>query len=408
MEAFFRTFEQMVADRPRKGFIRRSLMDEIGDDEKLVCIRGERGVGKTRFLLDFSEEKCRGKVCLYASLNYFYFSVHTLYSFASDFVHRYKGEVLLLDQIYKYPEWSGELSKIHRDFPLLRIIFTTSSVMTLSSDLEALKGEVAVYRLAGFSFREYINLRTGLNLGALTLQELLSSAKSCAAIIRQEVQPQDFLSPYLYGGGYYPPTAGAYTKSGGSLSDEELIKHLNMLLEVDVVYIRQIGPGYLPKLRQLLYILAEDADSPKPNISKLSDQLGISRATVMNYLRYLSDAGLIKLLFKGSDATNSKKADAVYLGNPNILSALTLESPEEGTMKATFLLSHLSGTGIEVSVPPVSGHTTHAFRTDDGATLHIEEPDLRKQESPGNYLIVDRLTQGRDQEIPLWLFGFLY
>ena len=405
MKSFFRLYEQMLEDKTSVGFVRRGLLDDIDPDKRLVCIRGERGVGKTRFLLDYAEEKCKGKVCLYASLNYFYFSMHTLYSFASEFVREEGGEVLLLDQIYKYPSWAEELHKIYRDFKDLKIIFTTSSVMN-SSDFELLGDSVTVYELKGFSFREYLNLRSGQCFGTLTLAQITEEHKEWVSRIRQKVQPLDYIKAYVHGGGYYP-SAGDYTKRGVALSDEELIKHLNMLLEVDVVYIRQIGPGYIPKLRQLLYTLANDAENPKQNISRLSDGLGISRATVMNYIHYLSDAGFIRPLYKSEEAERTKKPDSLHIGNPNILSALTLEAPDPLMSKISFLLSHLSGAGIPVTVPQGGSKTGTSFLAGGKTTLVFEETDLKKPEAPNTFTVTGHMSQS-DETVPIWLFGFLY
>ena len=407
MKSFFNIYGQMLENKPSDFFVRRGLMDEIDPGKKLVCIRGERGIGKTRFLLDYAEEKCAGKKCLYVSLNYFYFSINTLYAFAADFVREEGGEVLLLDQIYKYPHWEEELREIHRDYPNLQIIFTTSSVMTESSDFGQLTGEVAVYELKGFSFREYLNLRRGLHLEPLTLGEILDTPKECISKIRQEVSPYEDLDGYLYGGGYYP-FATDPLRRGTAQSEEELIKHLNMLLEVDVVYIRQIDTGYLPKLRKLLYTIANATDTPKQNISRLSDELGISRATVMNYLHYLSDAGLVYPVYKSGEGEGSKKPDSIYIGNPGILSALTLENPDDRMVKVSFLLTHLRGVGATVTADAtVKG--TPAFVLDGQKTLVFENAELRKPDtSPDTCLITDRIGRTGEGEIPLWLFGFLY
>ena len=58
---------------------------------------------------------------------------------------------------------------------------------------------------------------------------------------------------------------------------------MNMMLEVDVLLIKQIAVDYLWKLRRLLYLLAI-SESSVTNVSQLSNDLNTSRATVMNYL----------------------------------------------------------------------------------------------------------------------------
>ena len=55
--------------------IRRELMDEIDWNDRIIGIKGFRGVGKTTFLLDIIKEKfLNDKSCLYVNLNNFYFT----------------------------------------------------------------------------------------------------------------------------------------------------------------------------------------------------------------------------------------------------------------------------------------------------------------------------------------------
>jgi Predicted ATPase (AAA+ superfamily) len=92
---------------------------------------------------------------------------------------------LLIDQVFKYPEWSHDLRACYEMFPTLKIIFTGSSVMRLKEENPELSGIAKVYYLRGFSFREYLNLQSGNCFRAYTLQEILENheqidAKSCA------------------------------------------------------------------------------------------------------------------------------------------------------------------------------------------------------------------------------------
>ena len=81
-----------------------------------------------------------------------------------------------------------------------------------------------------------------------------------------------------------------------------------MMLEVDVLYIKQIEQTYLPKLRKLLYILATTSPCA-PNVSQLSIDIETSRATVMNYIKYLTDARLINM-----GKSQAEEKDAVACG----------------------------------------------------------------------------------------------
>lgn len=168
MDIFYRTHDYLV--RNYNPSLRRALMDEIDWSDRLIGIKGPRGVGKTTFLLDYAREKygSLNRECLYINLNQFYFTTCTLVEFAGNFV-KAGGKVLLLDQVFKYPEWSSELRRCIDLYPDLQIVFTGSSVMRLREENKDLNGIVSSYNLTGFSMREFINLKQGLNLPSYNL-----------------------------------------------------------------------------------------------------------------------------------------------------------------------------------------------------------------------------------------------
>ena len=189
METFYRTHSYLVEHT--NAPVRRDLMDEIDWNDRLIGIKGTRGVGKTTFLLQYAKEKFgTDHSCLFINMNNFYFSKYTLVEFAAEFVKR-GGKVLLIDQVFKYPEWSHDLRACYEMFPTLKIIFTGSSVMRLKEENPELSGIVKVYYLRGFSFREYLNLQSGNCFRAYTLQEILENHEQIAKTILRNVKPLD-------------------------------------------------------------------------------------------------------------------------------------------------------------------------------------------------------------------------
>ena len=159
MEAFYRTHRYLIehVDAP----VRRSLMDEIDWNHRLIGIKGTRGVGKTTFLLQYAKEKFgTDRSCLYLNMNNLYFSKHRLVDFAGEFVKN-GGRVLLIDQVFKYAEWSHELRECYDKHPELKIVFSGSSVMRLKEENPELNEITKVYYLRGLSFREFLNLKSG-------------------------------------------------------------------------------------------------------------------------------------------------------------------------------------------------------------------------------------------------------
>ena len=173
MEQFFRTHDYLVEHL--QAAVRRDLMDEIDWSSRMIGIKGTRGVGKTTFLLQYAKEKFgRDRSCLYINMNNFYFQGHGIAEFAGEF-HKLGGKVLLIDQVFKHPDWSKELRKCYDMYPDLKIIFTGSSVMRLKEENPELNGIVSSYNLRGFSFREFLNLKAGTSFKAHRLDDILKN-----------------------------------------------------------------------------------------------------------------------------------------------------------------------------------------------------------------------------------------
>ena len=177
LEAFYKTHDFLVEHVQVPA--RRVLMDEINWNDRLIAVKGGRGVGKTDFLLNYAKEIRKknpelGKHTLYVNFNDFYFTEHSLVDFAGEFVAA-GGTTLLIDQAFKYPNWSRELSQCYFRYPNLHIIFTASSVMRLVEDNRDIGSIVHPYNLRGFSFREYLNVTLGTKFPVYSLEDILQN-----------------------------------------------------------------------------------------------------------------------------------------------------------------------------------------------------------------------------------------
>ncbi len=374
--------------------VRRGLMDEINWNDRLIGIKGSRGVGKTTFLLDYAREFYGpvNKECLYINLNHFYFTERTLVDFASEFRAR-GGKVLLLDQVFKYPEWSKELRYCYDNFPDLKIVFSGSSVMRLKEANPDLAGKVASYNLRGFSFREFLNLMSGNKFPAFRLDEVLAHHEEIAKEICDKVRPLVYFPDYLHHG-FYP-----FFLEKRNFS-ENLLKTMNMILEVDVLYIKQIEQRYLPKLRKLLYLLAI-SEPCSPNVSQLSKEIEISRATVMNYIKYLSEARLVNILYPAGE-TYPKKPAKIYMYNSNLMYPIRPMAVNAGAVRESFFYNQLIKDNLVNS-----GARNFHFLVNNRYKFRIEE-NQRIKNNNDLYYAVDKMEIGSGNLIPLWLFGFLY
>lgn len=411
LDAFFRIHDFLVEHCSMP--IRRLLMDEINWEDRLIAIKGGRGVGKTDFLLsrakeieqqwkearqqeEFTSKKRRKELeevrpCLYVNLNDFFFTDHSLVEFAGKFA-KAGGKYLFIDQIFKYPTWSRELKRCYAKYKDLHIIFCATPVMPIDEENNDLKDIVKTYNLRGFSFREYLNLQTGLRFHSYTLEDIIQHHSSISREICERVQPLKYFKAYL-DHGYYP----SYLESKSF--EAALLKVMNSQLEVDVLMIKQIDVACLHKLRKLLHILMRDAPCAL-NISSISEEIGLSRATTMNYIKYLKDSRLINLLYM-ENKNFPMKPTKVYMHNTNVAKMIfTREVSPEDLYETNFY------TAI---------HGSHKVNATDRSAMFVVDGkyyfDVREKASVRDTIrptAVGELETGRGNQIPLWLLGFLY
>jgi len=412
LDAFFRIHDFLVAHSSMP--IRRLLMDEINWNDRLIAIKGGRGVGKTDFMLSRVKEienewrnipvplTKKGKPskrkslrdvrpCLYISMNDFFFTRHSLMEVAGEFA-RTGGRYLFIDQLFKYENWSRELKRCYSKYKQLHIIFCATPVMPIDEDNHDLERIVHTYNLRGFSFREYLNIQTGLKLPSYTLEEIMQRHASISREICERVQPLKYFKAYLHHG-YYP----SYLESKSF--ETALLKVMNSQLEVDVLMIKQIDVACLHKLRKLFYILMHDAPCAL-NISNISDEIGLSRATTMNYVKYLKDSRLINLLYP-EGKNFPMKPTKVYMHNTNVARMDFTREIAPLDLYETFFYNTVHGA-----------HRVNA--TERSAMFIVDNQyyfDVKEQVSVRDTIrptAVGELELGRGNQMPLWLLGFLY
>ena len=391
MESLRNTYDILLKERV--STIRRGLLDTIDTRARLIAIKGSRGVGKTNFLLDFAREYHAGDPdCLYVNINNLFFATEGLFHFAERF-HKLGGKTLLLDQAHKYPGWDKELREVYDAFPDLQVVFTISSILRVKSN-RYLQGVVTMYNLGGLSFREFLELETGEKFPVFSFREIVERHEEIAAEMVRKVRPLAHFDNYLRYG-FYP----IYLEEKSHI--DYLLKNINLTLEFDIPYNNQIELKYLTKLKQLLYAVAKG--NGNINISRLSGEVGVSRATILNYLHYMKNARLLTLLFdRESDDENGLKPNLVYMHNPNLLCAVCLDEVDGMMVRKTFFVSQLC--------PVAKLHYSEGedFLVDGTYDVSVRAEGDRGRIKGGTVVMGDMVERGRKNVVPLWLAGFVY
>lgn len=397
MESLFERFYQKLQYTDTS--FTRSLMQQIHWEARLIGIRGARGVGKTTLLLQYIKLHLpQDNSTLYASLDNIWFSNHLLYELADNFVKK-GGKYLFLDEVHKYPNWSQELKNIYDDFPTLHIVFTGSSLLEILNARADLSRRAIIYEMQGLSFREYLNFYQKTNFPIVSLEDIINKHVDLSREITSSIKPLQYFSDYLRNG-YYP-----FYQELPPLYYQRIEEVINMTLEIELPLLRGVEISYIPKIKQLLKIIA-DAVPFSPNIAKLSERIGISRNALITYLNYLQEVHITNNLTRATSGIGVlQKPEKIYLDNTNLMFTLSSTQPNTGNARETFFLNQLSYL-FTVNSSPESD-----FIVDNKYTFEIGGKNKTKKQISSltdAYIAADEIEFGHDIKIPLWLFGFLY
>jgi len=118
-------------------------------DNRMIAITGARGVGKTTFLLQHIKNTHKDlSAVLYASLDNLYFYENTLIELVDEF-HDYGGIFLYLDEVHKYSRWSSTLKNIYDNYPDIKVVFTSSSILDIYQGDSDLSSRAVKYSMPG-------------------------------------------------------------------------------------------------------------------------------------------------------------------------------------------------------------------------------------------------------------------
>ncbi|MFN8267547.1 MAG: AAA family ATPase [Chitinophagales bacterium] len=394
--AFYRKLEEIDMR------FERYLKNKINWNNRLTAITGARGTGKTTILLQHIKEfhGNNPEDILFASLDNIYFSTNNLYSLADDF-YAHGGKELYLDEVHKYPTWAQEIKNIYDDFPKLKVIFTGSSMLQIFKADADLSRRVRHYQLFGMSFREYLIFEGLLPPSQMpfTLDEILENHIAIAQQLIKKTTPLPAFQKYLQYG-YYPYYQEDITGYG-----ERVLQTFNTVMESDLPNVESIDFYSIHRIKKLFYILSEMVPF-SPNISQLSQMVDVTRVSLMNYLQLLEKSHSVLLLKqKATGLRQMVKPEKIYLQNTNYSFALSADKPELGNLRETFFFNQLQQ----------SHKVTYTEQTDfciDGK-YYFEIGGKNKtskqiKDLKNAFLALDGITFGLRNEIPLWLFGFLY
>ena len=391
MEALLQSF-RLRLDLTPTAYV-RSFHDTINWNNRLIGILGQKGVGKSTMILQHIKMYDDISESLYVQADDFYFADHRIYDLALAFFQR-GGKKLYIDEIHKYSGWNTEIKMIYDQLPLLKIVYSGSSVLDLKKGAKAdLSRRTIEYFMPILSFREYLNISKAWNLKTASLDEILSGHIDFPY---GEHRPIKYYKEYLQRG-CYP-----------YFSEEDFLIKLKQAViatvEDDIPKYAEMTVAASVKLKKLMYMLAQSVPY-KPNYTTLARDLDLSRNTLPDYIDYLEKSGLFNALREKSTGDGLlQKPEKLYLDNSNIIYALGLDKSDDGTIRETMFLSWTR------QMYAVYSSKISDFEI-DGITFEVggrNKTGRQIKSAERGFVVKDDIEYAVGNTIPIWMFGFLY
>ena len=377
----------------------REIINELPWSERLISIKGSRGVGKTTLLLQYIKKKYSESAdALYISLDDPYFFNTSLIEFADEFVSK-GGKHLFIDEVHKYPNWAIDIKKIYDYNPSLRVVFTGSSLLEILNSKADLSRRVLSFSMQGLSFREFLEYKYNFKFDKVSLNDIIINHEKLAFDISKEIKPLQYFNEYMHRG-YFP-----FLQNNDILYHKQLSEIINMIIEMELPSLKRIDVSKVPKVKQLLSIISQSVPF-KPNITTLASKISISRNSLLEYIYALVDANILKSIHKNSFGVSLlQKPEKLYIENTNYMYSLLNTDPDIGNLRETFFLNQLSQNHI-VTYPKQGD-----FMVDEKYLFEIGGKSKNYKQIAGienSFIIADDIEYSFGNKIPLWLFGFLY
>ena len=390
MQALYEQFNQLLELTPMNFF--RAQHDTINWNVRVLGILGQKGVGKSTLILQHIRRAGNRDESLYVIADDIYFSAHTLLDTARNFFAR-GGKYLYIDEIHKYPGWSREVKNIYDSLPLLHVVYSGSSLLDLKEGGADLSRRVIEYHLPVWSFREYLNLRNGWSLKSASLEEVL----------RGKVDfPYGIERPLKYFGDYMKK--GCYPFFQEPEFETRMRQVINTTIEVDIPQYARMTIAATQKLKKFMYYISKSVPV-KINFSDMARDLELSRDELPRYLEYLEKAELVSVLrMKANGDAVLRKMDKLYLHNSKVSYVLSGENPETGNARETIFYCW-TRQKYDTVESPVSDFEI------DGKTFEVGGRSKGKKQISNlkdAYVVKDSIEYVFDNQVPLWMFGFLY
>lgn len=382
----------------------RELYDHLNLDNYCTGIVGPRGVGKTTLLLKVALDKGlkEGKA-MYVSADHVHFVDNTLYDLVEKLVKSSDVGLLCVDEIHKHPNWHQQLKSIADTFSDFRILFTGSSMIDIIRGKYDLSRRVTLHRLNGLSYREYLGFAYDIHLPKVSLEELTDQHEKLINQFKLK-QPLKLFDEYLKQG-YYP-----FFKKLTLDQDlyQAIANSIQKTIYEDIAVCHSMKTSTLMVLENILkYTISTSPGEITP--AKLASTMGKDFQSVSSYCQILNQAGLLNHLYTAKPGkAQLKNPVKMYPDNTNMIFAIdppVFEDALKGRLRETFVINQLVNAKYQVYYSEQGDFEVA------GLTVEVGGPNKTAKQirsAKKGIVATDGIEHGHAQNVPLFLFGFLY
>ena len=380
------------------GF-KRFLYDRVDWNDRLLSIKGPRGVGKTTMLLQkIAESGAERDATLYVSLDNVWIEAKDIWELA-EYHQAHGGTRLVLDEVHYLQNWQQLMKNLYDDFKELKVAYTGSSMLRLKARQGDLSRRLISYELPGLSFREFLKLEGVIDLEPIKLETILKDHIGIAMGIKKRKGKILPLFERYFKRGYYP-----FYREEASDYGQRIRAAVNQTLESDWPSVEEVTIPTIRRARKMMTILA--ALPPQTPVMKdLYAQLDTERQHGLKMLYSLEHGGLLKLLGSAVEKLSALASpEKIYCDNTNLMYAICADA-DIGTAREAFFINQV-GQSHALGYPKKGD-----FKVDGRWLFEIGGKNKgfsQIKDQADSFVVNDGVEVGFGNKIPLWLFGFLY
>lgn len=396
--ARMRLISNRLIDETPTAFHRR-LYRSVDWENRLVCIKGPRGTGKTTMLRQSAKERFGlDPRAIYVSFDHYWFKTHSPLEFAEE-MHKQGVTHLFVDEVHHVEHWQTAIKNFTDFYPEMSVVYSGSSLLKMDNREGDLSRRQMAYTLDGLSFREFLAYEGALDAEPVPLEAVLADHVRIAADVARKIRVLPLFERYL-ATGFYP-----FYKTEHSGYYERVAATVDKVLDSDWPAVEDVTPATIRKTKKMLAVLAASCPQ-QPNMSALYRELETDRNQGLKMLSVLERAGLLALVPSGKDSLkNLSRPEKIFCANPNLMHALVSRA-DEGTIRETFFVNQLRAAGHAVVCADRGDFTVDGrYRVEVGGR---KKGFAQIKDIPERFVAADDLEAGFGNRIPLWLFGFLH